>query len=839
MFTAWIHDTRHALRTLSRQPLFTAFAVLGLGFGIGVTLAIHSLFYQAVLRPLPAYAPQQIVNLVASGIKEGPTSTSRAGWRDAIFSYPKFRDLQQVATQSRAFTGIAAHRSFRTNVALGDRTMSGTGMLVSGNYFGTLGLAPAIGRLLQEADDEPAGASLVAVLAYDYWRNTLGGDPRVLDRDLRVNGLSLRIVGVAPQGFAGTTFGITPQVYVPIGLRWQLQPELPDDHADRRSWWVYLFGRLAPGVTAGQARDALNGPYAAMLRDIELPLQQGLDANRRMTFLAGRIALEPGLRGQSDLSHELRTPMLMLLASGGLILLVACLNLANLLVARGIGRNGDLALRASIGASRGRIARQVAAECFVLAAGGLLFAIPVAGLALRGLVSVLPDGAAFVAGLTVAPTTCAFAVLVTMAALLLFAVLPAWHAAALSPALALRGDLAQTTGSRGAMRLRAGLVILQTALSMAALALAGLFAQSLYKLGHEPLGVDAQSIASFTIHPGRSGYTAERAGRLFDQIDRDLAALPGVEATSYSQVQLFSNDIWQTNVLVDGEPPPAQAAPPIFNRVGEEYFRTLGIPLLAGRTFNRGDATGSPPVAIVSRGFARHFGLGANPLGRHFSFEGNGPSGIEIVGVVADSKVSGVRAEEPLQIYLPRRQDPSIAGGTWYVRTGGQPGALLASLQASVAALDPQLPVEDLHTLTDTIARNLAAERFVGALAVAFAAMATALAAMGLFGVVAYVLSRRRRELGVRLALGAAPLQLAGMLLAHIGRLGAIGLALGIVLAVIAGRLAQALLFGVQGSDPLTLVSAAVLLAAGGAAAMAAPALRIRRIDPAKVLREA
>lgn len=838
MFATLIHDLRHALRTLSRQPLFGTLAVVGLGIGIGLNMAVYSLFEQAVMRPLPVPAPGELVNLTAPGVKEGPTSTSRAGWRDAVFSYPTFRDLQQATTSTEAFTGLAAHRSFPTNIAFGERTVAGTGMLVSGNYFDVLRLRPESGRLLQPQDDGAAGAGRVAVLSYDFWRNAFGGDPRVVGRDLRVNGQTLHIVGIAPRGFHGTTFGITPQVFVPISLRWLLQPAAPKDENDRRSWWIYLFGRLAPGVSVGQARDVLNGTYAGLLRDVELPLQQGLDDNRRTEFLAGRIALDPGRHGQSELSGDLRSPLLMLLASAALVLLVACLNLANLLVARGIGRQAELALRASLGASRLRISRQLATEALVLAIGGLLLAVPIAMATLRALVAVLPNGADFAPGLALTPATFAFAAMATLVALFLFGVLPSLHAASHPPTRALRADSAQSTGSRGAMRLRGGLVVLQTSLSMAALALAGLFAQSLHHLGDEPLGVDAARIAGLSIFPGRSGYTAEQASRLIDRLDERLATLPGVEHAAFSQVQLFSNDVWQSSVRIEGMPPRSDPEPPSFNRVGEDYFATLGIPLLAGRAFTRQDSVGSPRVAIVSRRFAQYFGLDGNPIGRRFSFGGSDPSPIEIVGVAEDSKVSGVRAAEPLQIYLPRRQDAQITDGHWYLRTRGDPAAVLGSMRAAVAALDPQLPVENLQTLSDTITRNLAVERFVGALATAFAAIATTLAALGLFGVVTYALTRRRRELGVRLALGAQPARLARMLFAQAGRLGAIGMVIGAALAVAAGHLAQSLLFGVQGGDPAALALAAATLALVGIAAAGIPVLRIRRIDAAAVLRE-
>ena len=838
MLSAVVQDLRHAVRAMARQRLFAVLAVASLGLGIGVNMAIHALFHQALLKPLPVAAPQLLVNLVASGPKPGMTSTNSAGWREAIFSYPMARDLQAAATQSGMFSGVAAHRGFPTNIALGDRTVSGSGMLVSGNYFDVLGLQPALGRLLQVHDDGAAGAGRVAVLGWDYWHNVLGGDPDMIGRDIRINGESLRIVGVAPQGFSGTTFGIAPQVFAPISLRWLLQPTMPKDEADRRSWWVYLFGRLAPGVDAAPARDALNGPYVALLRDVELPQHRGLDEAKQAAFRDSRIDLLPGARGQSNTARDLRTPLLLLQAAAVLVLLVACLNLANLMLARAIARAPELALRVSLGASRARLSRQLLAESLVLAVIGLLLALPIADLGMLALVAVLPNGDVFAHGLALRPATFAFSVVLTLAALLVFGAMPALGAASRAPAAALRGDSTQATSSRPAARLRAGLVILQTALSMATLAIAGLFAQSLYHLDREPLGVEAESIATLSVFPGRSGYSRERTEQLIEQLGERLAALPGVQSGAYAMVPLFSDDSWETSVRVEGLASSADADASSFNAVDEGFFTTLGIPLLAGRAFDRADVVGSPRVAIVSAGFAERFGLGANPLGRRISLQGEGPFEIEIVGVVADSKAVNVRTDEPLRVYVPRRQQPTITEGTWYLRTGGDPAALLPSMRAAVAAVDPQLPVDRLQTLSATIAHNLAAERFLGTLAAAAAVLATALAALGLFGIVTYALSRRRRELGLRLALGAQPLRLARMLLGQVGRLGTIGILVGAGLAVVMGRFAQAMLFGVGGSDPLTLVVAATALLVVGALATALPALRVRRIDPAVALRD-
>ncbi len=832
-----LQDLRYAVRGLLRRPLFALVAVLSLALGIGLNTAIYSLFHQAVLRPLPVAAPGQLVNLSAPGLKQGSTSNNSAGRRDAIFSYPMYRDLAASAEAREVLQGIAAHRLFPTNIAFGQGTIGGNGLLVSGSYFGLLGLVPTLGRLIQPGDDVHGSPARVAVLSHRYWQDRLGGDPGVLGRSVRVNGQLLEVVGVAPPGFDGTTFGTRAEVFVPIGLRWALLPQLRDDREDRTSYWVYLFARLAPGIDAARAAEALNRPYASLLREVELPLNQGLDEARQAQFLARRIEVAPGARGQSSTSESAGRPLGLLLAASGLVLLVACLNIANLLLAHGSARAGEFAVRSAIGAGQGRLVRQLLIESGLLAAFGALCALPTASLAIRALVAFLPGGEGLGLQTGLDPEALVFALAVAALTPLLFGLLPALQVARVPAITVLRGETAGATGTRSAQRFRSALATGQVAISMAALGLAGLFAQSLYNLSRVELGMQVEQVAGFSISPGRSGYDPQSSAQLIDRIEEALAAQPGVSAVGVSMVPLFTGSNWGSNVSVEGHEASPEDPTPYFNLVGEGFFATVGMPLLAGRGFTRADAEGAAKVAVVNRRFAEDHGLMPDPVGKRMAIGGTDQLDIEIVGLVGDAKYGDVKEADPAVFYQPRRQNPQVGELNVYVRTQVDPSALLARIPALVAEIDPDLPVESLRTLDQTIARSLAVDRFVGSLATAFAMLATALAALGLYGVLSYTLAQRRREIGLRLALGAAPAQLSRMVLGQVARMSLAGALLGLIAALALGRAAQSLLFGLEPHDPLALAAAVLVLATVSLLAGWLPARRAARTDPLVALR--
>jgi putative ABC transport system permease protein len=828
-------DLKYALRGLLARPVFVLVALLSLGLGIGVNTAIYSLYHQVVLRPLPVPEPAALVNLSAPGPKPGNTSSNNAGPRDDIFSYPMFRDLER---QQSSFDGIAAHRNTRVNIAYGGETRSAEAMLVSGAYFSVLRLQPALGRLLGPQDDGRIGGAPVAVLSHRYWSDQLGAAADVLGRTLQVNGRSLTVVGVAPPGFSGTTFGVQPQVFVPLTQRWELEPRRDPDHDDRQSYWLYLFARLRPGVSLEQADTDVNGVYRGLLQALELPLHAGLEPVEREAFADKRVVLAPGSRGQSNASRNAGAPLALLLAAAALVLLVACLNIANLMLARGAARAGEIAVRASIGASRARLVRQLLVEALLLALGAAAVSLPLAALSLKLLGSLLPVEGADAFALQLDPVATRFAFAIGLATVAVFGLFPALQLARTEPIEALRGDSGRSHGSRGAARFRSVLAVAQIAFSMASLALAGLFLQSLSNLGRVELGLRSEGVAMFSVSPGLNGYTPERSAALFERLEAELAALPGVTHASASLVPLLSNNEWGSNISLagfeDARPDDMQV---YYNHVGPDFLRTLSLPLLAGRSLAAADSATGARVALVNRDFVERFGLGPDAVGKRLAFGIRDELDIEIVGVVADSKYSGVRETPKPQVMLPWRQRAAPDTMNFYLAGNTAPEALLPQVRALVARLDPHLPVEDLRTLPEQIDLLLERDRFVGSLAAAFALLSTLLAALGLYGVLSYTLSRRMREIGLRLALGAAPLRLRRMVLGQVGRMTLAGGALGMVAAVALGRLAQSLLFGLQGNDPAVLLGAALLLAAVAFGTGWWPARRAARIDPAEALR--
>src|SRR5579872_4569826 len=461
---------RHAFRTLFKTPFVTGVAVVSLALGIGANAAIFSCFNQMLLESLPVPRPSELVNLSAPGPKPGSQSCNQAGDCDAVFSYAMFRDLQKVQT---SFTGIAAHVTFGVNLSYEGQTLNGTGMLVSGNYFQVLQVQPALGRLLDTNDDRLVGEAPVVVLSFDYWQSRFGADPTVLNKGLIVNGQTLTIVGVAARGFEGTTLGVKPAVFVPVTLRHALQNF--SAWANRRNYWLYLFARLRPGVTIDGARAAVNPQYHAIITDVEAPLQKGMSDATLAKFRAKPIVLEPGGIGQSQTHDAARTPLYLLLGVTGFVLLIACANIANLLLARSAARAGEMAIRLSIGASRSRLIGQLLTESLLLAAIGGIAGLFVRHWTLALILSLMPAEIAQILAFTLSPRAIVFAALLTIGTGLLFGLFPALHSTRPDLVSTLKGTAGQPSGARGAARFRLALATTQIALSMLLLAASGFF----------------------------------------------------------------------------------------------------------------------------------------------------------------------------------------------------------------------------------------------------------------------------------------------------------------------------------------------------------------------------
>ena len=645
-------NIRLALRTLFKSPFVTMVAIISLALGIGANSAIFSLFDQMLLRPLPVPNPNELVNFKSPGPKPGSQSCGQAGGCDEIFSYPMFRDLE--AAQA-SFTGIAAHRNFGGSIGYQGASLSGEGMLVSGSYFPVLGLTPVLGRLFTPDDDRTVGSHFVVVLSHDYWRTRFSTNPNVLNETLIVNGQAMTIVGVAPRGFAGATLGNNADIFVPITMRGLMDPQFTG-FQNRRQYWAYLFARLKPGVSIEQATVAVNGPYRAIVNDVEAPLQKGMSEQTMVRFKAKEITTEPGNRGQSSFDNEARAPLIVLLAVTATVLLIACANIANLLLVRGAGRAAEMAVRLSIGANRRQLITQLMTESILLAAFGAIAGLLVAKWTLDLIASIMPADSGSLIAFSLSPTMLTFAGGAAIFTGLAFGLFPALHSTRPDLANTLKNQAGQPGGAKAARRFRTTLATVQIAMSMALLVPAGLFAKSLFNISRVDLGMKTDHMVLFSIAPELNSYTTERTRQLFERMEDELSAVPGVTGVVAAIVPVLAGDNWGNSLAVEGfEAGPDTNTNASFNGVGPGYFRTMGIPLMAGREFTRADAFGGPKIAIVNQAFARKFKLGDNPLGKHFG-TGGGPDtkmDIEIVGVVQDAKYSDVKREVPPQYFLP------------------------------------------------------------------------------------------------------------------------------------------------------------------------------------------
>ena len=826
-----------ALRSLFRSPFVTVVAIVSLGLGIGANAAIFSLFDQMLLRALPVQDPGRLVNLAVPGPKPGSQSNNNAGRGESVFSYPMFRDLEKAQT---VFTGMAAHRSFGANLSYRRQTLNAEGMFVSGSYFRVLGLQPALGRLIGPADDTAPGESPVVVLSHAYWRTRFDASPSVIDDTIIVNGQSMTIVGVAPPGFDGTTLGTKPTLFAPITMRGLLGgPSTP--YTDRRNYWIYVFARLKPGVSIEQARTAINVPYLAIVNDVEAPLQKGMSDQTLAKFRAKQITVEEGRRGQSQIHREARAPLTLLLGVTGFVLLIACANIANLLLARGAARAAEMAVRLSIGAGRWQLVRQLLVESCLLACFGGLVGVLFSGWTLDAILSMMPAEAATTIQPGIDARVMLFAAALALGTGLLFGLFPALHSTRPDLVSALKGQSGQPGGSRSAARFRTSLATFQIALSMALLASSGLFLRSLVNVSRVDLGLNATNVVTFGLSPQLNAYTHERSRALFERLEEELAAVPGVSGVTASLVPLLAGSNWGRDVEVEGfEKGPDTDAIANFNEVGPGFFRTLGSRLLSGREFTVADAAGAPKVAIVNEAFAKKFNLGRSAVGKRMSArggEGKRELDTEIIGLVQNTKYSEVKDPVPPIFYTPYRQDAELGFITFYARTALDPEQFLATIPKAVSKLDPNLPVENLRTLSQQVKENVFADRIITVLSTGFAVLATLLAAIGLYGVLAYTVAQRTREIGVRMALGAAPRRVRAMVLKQVGYMAVIGGAMGLAAAVAIGKAAQSMLFELQGHDPAVLAGAVVALGLVAFGAGLIPAHRASQIDPIRALR--
>ncbi len=829
------NDLRYGLRTLGRSPVFTVVAVVSLALGIGANTAIFSLINQVMLRMLPVREPERLVVFHT----EGPP---REGWNDSdndesTFSYPTYKSLRDW---NQVFDGVIARSSRPVSVSYGGQTERAAAEWVSGNFFPVLGVRPALGRLLAPEDDGAPGSHPVVALSYGYWKRRFGANPGIVGQKIDVNQHPMVVVGVEPATFEGLLSGKNPDVIVPITMSEVIAPrDVPvlDNPLYR---WLNVFARLKPGMTVEKAGAAMGVLYhSASIEELD-HLHKTLSQHGRERYLAQKLELHPAAQGLNLLRGEWETALVALMAMVGLVLLIACANVANLLLARAAGRKKEIAIRLAIGAARWAIVRQLLVESVLVALAGAAAGIVVASWTMRGLLGFLPESAmSDWLGARLDPTTLAFSVLLALVTGLLFGLAPAIEAAREQAGAALKDQAASLASSGGQARLRQGFIVVQVALSLVLLVGAGLFTRSLFRLMTEDPGFHAENLLRFSVEPGLNGYDLARGLAFYHELQQRLAVLPGVRSAGATNMGPFGSGSDGTNITVEGyratEDEDMTASK---DGAGPNYFHTMGIPLIAGREFTERDGAAAPKVVIVNEALTKRFARAGNLLGKHLAFgAGNHLEFREIVGIVRDVKYAGLREEARPFIYTPMAQAERLERGTFYVRALRDGNEMGADVRRLLRSMDANLPLYDMQSMMVQIADSIYRDRMVAILASAFGALATLLAAIGLYGVVAFNVARRTAEMGVRMALGAVPRDVLSLVMKEVGGLVAGGSAIGVASAWLLGRYVQSQLYGVTAKDPLVFVSAALVLGLVAMAAGYIPARRASRIDPIVALR--
>jgi predicted permease len=812
-------DVAFGARLLRKSPGFTITAVVSLALGIGANTAIFSLLKQVILDSLPVRDAQTLVNVNRRNL-ERPSLSS--------FSYPFLKDLQSA--NGISFQGFLASTGLpQMTMLIDDRAEPVAASAVSGNYFELLGVHPALGRLFTEDDDRIVGGSPVTVLSYNFWNRRFGRDPSILNKIIRLDDRAFTMVGVSAAGFGGLTPGQAPDIQIPITMA----PHPAVQILGRGEWWLSVFGRLKPGASPAAAGDALL-PLLIRNYDIAGRVPRS-DYERRMRD-SERMEVLPAMHGNGA-PRAWERALWVLMAMVASVLLLACVNIAHLLLARGSAREREHSVRAAIGASRGRLIRQHLTESLLLASLGGAFGIAVAYALTETLVRMMVTDRAH-STLKIVPDAriLAFNFAIAMAAGVLFGLAPAVRAARSSLLSGLKGTFASGIGR---MATRKILISVQIAISVMLLMGAGLFARTLASYRHLDLGFRPDRLLEFGLDPVGSPPSA--VFPFYAQVRERIAALPGVESTAVGRQRLMGGGHWGSGISVEGYTLHEGEAEPNRDAVSSGYFSAVGMPLLSGRDFAAADNATAPKVAIINESFARHYFGNQNPIGERIG-QGGKPPEDTIVGVVRDARYASMR-EEPLPFWwVPYEQMGSdrfnvVRALTLYVRTAGDPDEMIASLRQAVASVDPRIALFTVRTLDVQLDDNLKIERLLATLSGFFAGLAALLAAIGLFGVLAYSVARREREIGIRVALGASPFEASWTVIREVALYVLAGLAAGVSAALSAGKIVESFLFGVQAKDVTSMA-----LACGGMAVIALlaaliPARRAAAVAPAIAFR--
>lgn len=824
-------ELRYGLRSLAKSPLFACVAVLSLALGIGANTAVFSLLDQTLLRFMPIDDPGHLVQLKERGDYYGSNTGFNA------LSYPIYKDFTQ---QNQVFSGMMCRHSLPFSVTFEGHNERAEGEIVSGTYFPVLSVRAAAGWLFTPDEDGRRGGSPLIVLGYGYWQSRFGGNPAVIGKDVLVNNHKLTIIGVAQQGFEGVERMVSSQIYVPLSMAEQLTDEVKP-FENRRRRWLQVFARLKPGVTRAQAKASLEPIFHRIL---QMEVQQKEFAHAtpyvRQQFLKMTLDVLPGGTGQNEVEQFVKAPLWALMAMVGLVLLIACANVANLIIARAAARQKEIAVRLALGASRTRIVRQLLIESAFLSIAGALLGILLATWTMHLLAGILPHTDPPLSIDTgVDLRMLVFALGLSLATVILFGLLPALQATRADIAPTLK-DQAGAVAGGGQTGWRKVLVCAQVSLSLLLLIAAGLFVGTLKNLRGVNPGFEVTNLLSFSTDPTLNGYDKARAKLFYRQLNENLASLPGVRSAALAIVQLLSFDEWDSTVSIEGyAPKPGEDMNPWLNYVSPLFFNTLQIPLYAGRDFTDRDQLGASKVAIVNEKFAKRYFGDRNPVGRHIGMGGDPGTklDIEIIGVVRDTKYQTMHADTPRQVFFPYLQNDWANAMTAYVRTGEPSAQMFPLLRAVVHRLDASLPVYQMKTEEKQLDDSLALERLTASLATAFGVLATTLAAIGLYGVMAFLVTRRTREIGIRMALGAVNRDVLWIVMREALLLACIGIAIGLPAALAVARLLRAQLYGLSPSDPTTIIVATLGIVAIAAVSAYMPALRAMRVDPVRALR--
>src|SRR5467141_3522933 len=831
---------------LARTPGFTAVAVLTLALGIGANTAIFTLLDQVLLRLLPVKDPQQLVLLTMMGRHYG------SNWGGTAISHPMFRDFR---ARNEVFSDMLCR--FRTSASLsfGQQAELVQVELVSGTYFSTLGVVPTLGRILTPADDVLTSGHPYVVLNYSFWKTRFASDPQIVGKTLNLNNYKMTVVGVAQEGFDGVELGFSPNLFVPIMMQAQIILGNPIDMLkERRNRWVNAFGRLKPGVSQQQAKAALQPFMHSML---EMEVQQAAFAHAskfdRDEFLKCWIDVLPGSQGRSYTRRQLSTPLWVLMATTGAVLLIACANLANLLLVRGSSRVKEIAVRLAMGATRPRIIGQLLIESLSLSALGGLAGLAFAFWADRALMKIYLPSDSGGMNISSAPDLriLLFNLAVTVLTGIIFGLVPALQTTKPNIAGTLKDQAGAVVGGSGHNRLRKALVIAQVTLSLLLLVGAGLFVRSLANLRDLGPGFSPERLVGFNIDPSLNGYTPERMKVFYPQLSEALGSIPGVQSVGLASMRILEDNEWDSGMSVEGFTPakPDEHAEPFMNQISPNYFATLGVPIVAGRDFTIKDNqkvkhgpeswNWAPTTILINEKFSKKYFAGRNPIGLHLGFgtDPGTPTDMEVIGVVKDFKYTNLRDEIPEQAFIPYLGSPFLGEMTVYLRTVVDPNQLMSAVRLKVRDMDSNLPVYAMRSTEVQINNSLSTERMIASLSAVFGFLATLLAVIGLYGVMAYTVAQRTREVGIRMALGAARGNVIWMVMRGVLLLVAIGVVAGVSSALALTRVVESQLFGLTPHDPLTLALATAALALVACAAGYVPALRASRLDPMAALR--